>query len=104
VIPAIGRLKRRLRLERVTVAPDGTVTWAPAATVWAAVEPVAGTEREAGGGLAGVATHRVTLRHRTDVTSRDRLAAGARVFRIVATYDPDEARRFLVALVEEEGR
>jgi len=103
-----GRLRHRVTLSAPVATPDGaggeTVAWSPVATVWAAVEPVAASERRIADHLAAAVTHRLTLRWRGDVVGGMRATHRGRNFRILAAVDPDESRRFLVAeAVEEEA-
>lgn len=100
----IGALRRRLTLERAVTGPDDTVAWTAVATLWASISPVSATESSTGAALAGTAGLRIETRWRNDLTSRDRLTLGARIFRVVATHDLDERRRRLVVIAEEEGR
>ena len=100
----IAALRHRLRLDRSSLAADGSTVWITIATVFAAIEPLGAAEAEAGGGLTGRVSHRIETRWRADVTSRDRLVAGTRIFRIVAVHDLDERRRRLVIHAEEEAR
>ena len=100
----VGELRHRTTLERAAQDTAGETVWTPVDTVFAAIAPVSAGETESGGGLAGTVSHRIEMRWRSDVTSRDRLRLGDRVFRIVATRDLDERRRRLVVLAEEENR
>jgi SPP1 family predicted phage head-tail adaptor len=104
---APGRLKKRLGLETATPAPDGaggsTLSWSLVATVWGEVVPLKAEEKAIGEGLADVVTHRVVVRHRSDVAAGDRFTLGARVLRIKGVSDPDADGRYLVCLCEEEG-
>lgn len=100
----IGALRHRLTLERATLTPDGTTVWTADGTVFAALEPRSGSEAERGGGLTGRLTHRIEMRFRDDVSSRDRLVKGDRIFRILVVRDPDERRARLVLDAEEEMR
>jgi head-tail adaptor len=100
----LGALRHRLSLERGALDDHGETVWTPVDTVFAALDPVAVGETPAGGGVAGTVTHRIEMRWRDDVSARDRLRAGARIFRILAARDLDERRRRLVVLAEEEGR
>jgi len=99
-----GALRHRLVVERAALGPDESSTWTADAVVFAAIEPVSGREVESGGGLAGRVTHRIEIRWRDDLTSRDRLRLGQRIFRILATRDLDERRIRLVVDAEEENR
>lgn len=97
-------LRHRLLLERGTLDADGALLWTPDGAVFAAIEPLGKGEAEAGAALAGRATHRIQMRWRPDVSSRDRLVLGDRVFRILAARDLDERRVRLLVRVEEEDR
>lgn len=99
-----GALRHRLVVERAALAADESTTWAADAVAFAAIEPVSAREVESGGGLAGQVTHRIEIRWRDDLSSRDRLRLGQRIFRIRATRDLDERRARLVIDAEEETR
>lgn len=99
-----GALRHRLVVECAVLAADESTTWTAGATVFAAITPVSGREVESGGGLAGQVTHRIEIRWRDDLTSRDRLRLGQRIFRVLATRDLDERRARLVIDAEEESR
>jgi SPP1 family predicted phage head-tail adaptor len=105
---AAGRLRFRLTLEKATASPDGaggsTLGWTAAATLFADLTPVKAEERQSGEGIYGLTRYRIVIRHRDDVAAGDRLRLGDRVFSIKSVSDPDEDRRFLVCLAEEEGR
>ncbi len=105
---AAGRLRQRLALEKPTPVPDGfggaVFSWDAVATLFAEVTPIRADEGSIGEGLGDLVMHRIVIRHRADVSPGDRLALGARVFRIRGVIDPDEDGRYLVCVVEEEGR
>jgi SPP1 family predicted phage head-tail adaptor len=103
--PPIGAMRHRVRLDRVFETPDlaGGVAraWLPVSTLWAAIEPV---ERRAdlhGDAPSTIATHRVTIRWRSDVEAGQRIAYGVRRFEILTAADPDERRYRLHLTVEE---
>lgn len=101
-----GQLSSRVALERAVRAADGsggaTLDWEEVVTLWAAIEPVAAGEIFAADRLATRVTHRITIRHRTDVEGGMRIKHRGRVMCIEACRDPDEARRFLVLQAVEE--
>jgi SPP1 family predicted phage head-tail adaptor len=101
----IGTMRHRVVIEESVSAPDGgggaIVTWTPVAEVWAAITPRAGRETAEADGLMGRVTHAITIRHRGDVTPRQRFRKGDRIFDITSVIDADEAHRFLTCLVEE---
>lgn len=102
VAPDAGALRARLTIETPAVGVDEATAWTSVATTWGEIAPQGAGERETGGRAAGIATHRVTIRWRGDVGSADRLRLGARIFNVRGVFDPDERRRFLVLLAEEE--
>ena len=100
----IGALRHRLALERSSLDANAETVWTAIDTVFAAISPISAREVETGGAMAGTVTHRIEMRFRADVSSRDRLRDGARIFRIVVARDLDERRNRLIVLAEEEGR
>lgn len=103
---AIGKLRHRLTLQAADEIEDGAGgvirTWEPLGDVWAAIEPLSRDDRIIAGRRIGLLTHRIVLRHRTDITLSHRFVLGARSFAIRAVRDPEEDRRFIECLVEEE--
>ncbi len=71
------------------------------ATVRARVEPLHGAERRRAMQLEAALSHRVTIRHRSDVTAKMRLKFDNRIFNIRAVIDVHEQGRFLDLLCEE---
>lgn len=104
----IGALRRRVALERPDDAPDGAggrvLGFAAMGSAWAEIAPARAVEAVVAGRFDGVVTHRVTIRFRADVGGGWRLVLGERVLRVLAAFDPDERRRRLTLLCEEEGR
>lgn len=88
----IGRLRHRVEIQ----VPSETLSdfrqpvqgWATDATAWARVEPLKGDEVMQGDKVQAGVTHKVTMRHRTDLTAKKRLrwagSAGTLVLNIVA--------------------
>jgi len=100
----IAALRHRVTLERGGLDPAGETVWTPVDTVFAAIAPRTAAETVAGASPTGSVGHRIEMRFRADLTSRDRLRLGERIFRIVAVRDLDETRRRTVVDAEEEGR
>lgn len=102
-----GWLRHRVVIESAAGAPDGAggeaVTWDTFATAWARVAPVSAREKIVAGHLAGVVSHTVTMRYRDDIAGGMRVLYRGRIFRILAVFDPDESRRYLVARAEEQA-
>jgi SPP1 family predicted phage head-tail adaptor len=103
---AIGDLRHRLTLEAADEIEDGAGgvvrTWQAMGQIWAKIEPVSFDDRVLSDRRLGVLTHRVTLRHRADITLSHRFKLGVRVFVIRALRDPDERGVLLEALAEEQ--
>jgi SPP1 family predicted phage head-tail adaptor len=105
-VSAVGRLRHRLTLEAPVEMADGAGgvvrSWSDQGQVWASVEPMGANDAVVADKRIGALTHRVTLRHRSDLTLNHRFRLGMRVFFIRALRDPDELGRFLECLVAEE--
>ena len=102
-----GWLRHRVTLEAAAGTGDDaggeSLAWATFATAWARIEPVEGRQQAIAAHLAGVVSHKVTLRWRGDVTASMRIAYRGRHFRILTVHDPDESRRYLQLGCAEEG-
>lgn len=103
----IADLRHRLVLEeRVSVADGGggaTESWTELVTVWAAMYPKSGLEREAADRLGARAATDITIRYRSGVTTDMRFRLGTRHFNIRAVLDVDGRRRWLKCTCEEGG-
>lgn len=101
----IGKLRHRVTIQSESTTADGgggfTLAWTDVTTVWAAVEPLKGAERLRGQQLEAAVTHKITIRHRSDVTTKQRLKFGTRLFNVRAVINPDERDRWLELLCEE---
>ena len=103
-----GALSQRVTIQSMVETADGcggvTVSWPAVATVWAAIMPVRGSSKELAQQRTESMKHKVSLRYRDDVSSGWRISHDNRNFEILNVYDPDERKRYLVCLAEEEGR
>ncbi len=101
----IGARRLRVELQEPGETADDiggvTRTFEPRVTLWARLQPGAGTERADAQRAESAATHQLTIRWRNDVTAAMRFVSGARVFNVLAVADPDGRRRDLVCRVEE---
>lgn len=84
-----GSLDRRVTFERATVSVDdygaAVETWAPLATVWAAVTPISDGERWAAGQVAAEVSARFVVRWShdvSDISPANRLVMSGRVYGI----------------------
>jgi len=101
-----GKLRRRVTLQSVATSSNGVggkTSAAPTtvATVWASVEPLSGGELLRAQQMQSNLSHRVTIRHRSGVTPRMRVAYQGRRFEIAAVIDPEERHERLVLLCSE---
>lgn len=103
-----GEIRTELVLEQATATPDGAggfiETWIEIATVFARLQPIVVRERFGADQTLEEVTHRVTIRHRPDVTSGMRFVMGDRVLPILTVHDPDETGRYLTCRTREQGR
>jgi SPP1 family predicted phage head-tail adaptor len=86
-------MDKRVVVQTATPATNSfgepVATWADTATVWASIDTVGGTESWQAGQLTGEATHRVVMRYR-ELTNKQRLKYGTRVFEITRVDNPGE--------------
>ncbi len=103
-----GQFRHEVALESAAQAPDGmgghTESWSEIATVFARIEPVSAESRFGAGQTRETATHRFTLRFRSDLASGMRFTRAGRIFEILTAHDPDETGRYLVCRTREDGR
>lgn len=92
-----GSLRQRFDLLRPSDT-SGTVSFATVTTIWGSLSGLTGIESPA---IQAHSDHRVRFRYRADITKRDRLQMGNRVFAITSVVDPDGRRRMLDVLVTE---
>ncbi|GJE19329.1 head-tail adaptor protein [Methylobacterium marchantiae] len=103
--PPIGARRRRYVLERFVDDPDGfggyLRRYVAGPLLWGTLDGTGQSERARGGRSDAVATHRIRIAYRADVTPSMRLVSGPRRFAIRAAGDPDGRGRDLVCEVEE---
>ena len=100
-----GRLKHRVSIQTQSTTLDSygeaTGSWTTDDTVWAAVEPVNGSEKDIGEGMASVVSHRVILRYFSGLTSKSRLLFGSRVLGIESIINHEERNEYMKLLCKE---
>lgn len=103
--PSFTRMRRRLVLEAPQEIADGAGgvvrNFTAIATIWAAVGPVAAQADVTAERSGQKVSHRITIRHRADLTAAHRFVDDARVFEIRGIVDAEEAGRYLVVDAEE---
>ncbi len=94
-----GQLRYRFTLMR----PDdvtGTARYTPVTTVWGSLSGLTGIESPA---IQARANARIEIRYREDISTRDQLNLGSRVFVMESPpSDPDGRKRRLQILVSEQ--
>lgn len=101
-----GRLRERITIEKAQTARGSmggeTVTWVTDRQRWAEVLPLRGDEREIGGALRQIATHKVRLRHYVPPTDKIRVKrSDGSLLQVVAVLDPDARKRETVLMCQE---
>lgn len=102
-----GSLTQRVTIERVTLTQDAAgqpvESWAPLATVWAAVEPLNGREYFAASSAQSEVTTRIRIRYRPGLTSADRVNHDGALHNIRSVINPNSKGRELVLMCEAAG-
>lgn len=105
-----GRLRHRVVLQRFNgtvddygdARQDVDANWEPVATVWAAVDPVAGREFYANYQAQAELSHKVSVRYRSDVRAGMRvLLEGSRRLEIESVIDWEERHEHLLLMCRE---
>lgn len=91
-----GKFDQRVTIQQKQVTRSSIgeelVTWVTVATVWARVEPIRGNEFFAAAQMQDATDHRVTIRHRNDVTRDMRVVWGSIELDIVSVIDVNAQR------------
>lgn len=83
---------------------EASVTLEEVGLDFAAISLAGQAEQLVAGRLEGVLTHKISLRYREDVTAGWKITTARCTFRVLAVADPDDRRREVLCLVEEEGQ
>ena len=101
----LNQLDQRAALQADTLTPDGgggyTESWQTFALVWVKVAPAGATDTVSSDALQSRARHRITLRRRSDVAPGQRIAVGARCFKVHAVLDEGPRESLITLLCEE---
>ncbi|XZG71723.1 phage head closure protein [Chitinibacteraceae bacterium HSL-7] len=105
--PQIGRLNRRIVLERRADQPAGAFGMveqrSDGVPCWADVMPVSGSAWQDGRQTGTEVTHRFLIRYRTDVTLDHEITYNGIRYRVQRVSDLDDRRRFTVIDALELG-
>lgn len=103
-----GLLRHELSLQSAQLAADSlggfSETWVVVATVFGRIEPVDARSFFGAAQRMEEATHEITIRYRTDVSSGMRFEKQGRGFLVMSVIDPDETGRYLICTTKEDGR
>jgi len=78
------------------------ITWSTVATVWASIAPTTGREAFAAQQEYARVSAIINIWYRSGITPEMRVYYGSRVFNVKAVIDPDEMKRELNLICEEE--
>lgn len=102
---SVADLRHKVTIQTLTETADGSggfaSSWADTASVWAKITPASGYERAQGQQLEAVITHKIIIRYRAGITTKQRIKYGARYFAITSVINLDEADRFLQIMAAE---
>jgi SPP1 family predicted phage head-tail adaptor len=104
-----GQLRHQVVLQRRTVTRSAghaamAETWTNWQTVWAKIEPLSGRELLQAQQTQAETTHEIVIRYVSELTPRDRVRFGTRVFEILSIINRDERNEMLtLQCVERQG-
>ena len=105
-----GELRHIISIQEESPTPDGmggeNLTWAAVSgmdSVPAAIWPLRSNERLDMMKLENEVTHKIRIRYRSGITTKNRVLFGPRTFNIVSLINPDERNIMLEILAVEES-
>ena len=100
-----GNLRHRVAIQSVTDTAsafgDVSQSWSTVATVWASVTPLTAREALEADQVKTKISHKVTMRYRSDVSTKNRLSYDSRTLNITSVLNVDEKNKTLVVLCVE---
>jgi SPP1 family predicted phage head-tail adaptor len=100
-----GLLRERIAIEQESNVSDGqggsTLSWTNVCTIWARISPLRGMERLQSMQVQDETVRRITIRYRTDITPKMRAVWGSRIMNIREVINPDEHKKYLQLMVED---
>jgi SPP1 family predicted phage head-tail adaptor len=101
----IGTLNQRASVLARTMTPDGgggfSESWNAIAMLWVRVEPLSGGDVFGPDAVESRVRFRITIRRNANVAAGQRIAIGARTFRIHAVLDEGPNAPLMTLLCEE---
>ncbi|MBV8061583.1 MAG: phage head closure protein [Alphaproteobacteria bacterium] len=104
---SIGTLRKRVSFQSEQMTADGAggyvLSWVTVMTVWAEIEPLQGSKRYVDGHLEAEATHKITARYQSGLTTDMRITYSGRTFKILSLLNKGERNQWLDVMVREGG-
>ena len=101
----LSSLTQRATLLARTLTPDGgggfAQSWTAFAHVWIALQPLSASDTLNADHLESRVRHQITLRRRSDLAAGQRIAVGARTFRLHAFLDSGPRAPYVTLQCEE---
>jgi SPP1 family predicted phage head-tail adaptor len=101
----IGTLNQRASVLARTTTPDGgggfSESWNAIATLWTRIETLSGGDVFGPDAVESRVRHKITIRRNASVAAGQRIAIGARTFRIHAVLDEGPNAPLMTLLCEE---
>jgi len=93
-----GELRHQVTIQRNTATAQdnyGQVveSWSTIATRWASIRPMTGDESEEGKQVKAKATHEIKMRYLVDITTKDRVKLGTRIFNVYSIINTEEKNK-----------
>ena len=89
-----GTLRHRIVIQESTEVSDGmgsfTTTWSDTLEAWAAIWPLTAKESLDAMKLELQISHKIRMRYRSEITAKDRIKFGIRIFNIVSLINFEE--------------
>src|SRR4051812_31957862 len=95
-----GKLRHRIAILTPGPATRDTFggaspTWTVLARDWVAIEPISGREADVARGKCPTVSHKLTMRYRSNLSSRCQIMKQDRTFQVNYFLDPEERKREL---------
>tara|TARA_Y100000401_G_scaffold117519_1_gene126828 strand:- start:16833 stop:17150 length:318 start_codon:yes stop_codon:yes gene_type:complete len=100
-----GQLRHRATLQSVTDTAsafgDVSQSWSTVETVWCNIEPLTAREALEAEQIKSRISHKVTLRYRANVSTKNRLVFDSRTFNITSVLNVGERNKTLLLMCTE---
>lgn len=101
-----GRLRHRVSIQKATETRDaagGVIqSWATVAKRWASIQPATGKERIEADQVESRITHKITMRHYTNLSPEYRIEHNGRLFGVVSVANLDDRGIFNEVMALED--